>query len=116
VGRYFRFLGVATLVAASLNVTAGLCFCRRGPDAPISRPGHSCCHPAGDDGALALRGAGTCCHIEAAQRDMTPTDAVQLAAPAAASVDLAAPASRPVQALAVQTASTPSPPIRILRL
>jgi hypothetical protein len=116
VGRFFRLLGVATLVAASLNATAGLCFCHRGPDAPASRPGRSCCHPAGDDGALALRAVATCCHIEAAQRDMTPIDAAQLAEPVAAVTRVLAQARELLPARACSSTIAPSPPIQTLRL
>ncbi len=115
-GRYFKVLGVATLVAASLNAAAGLCFCHRGPDAPASRPGHSCCHPDGEKDTLSLSGVDGCCHIEAAQRDMTPADAVPLTAPAHAIVAVVAPADEAVSSRSLTPSFAPSPPVRILRL
>jgi hypothetical protein len=116
VGWFFKSLGVAALVLASLNATTGLCFCHRGPDAPIPRPGHSCCHPADDDDVLALRAVGTCCHIEAAQRDMTPADAAQLAAPVAGIIVVLDLGDEAIPLRSLSSTPTPSPPVQVLRL
>lgn len=112
-----RILGTAVLSAALLNASAGLCFCHRGPDGPVSRAGHSCCLPSGGgDDVLAMGAAESCCHIEAAQRDMTPVDAIQLQAPPMTMGARLAPAGGPVLPVACGPAEAPSPPIQVLRL
>jgi len=116
--RALRAIGVAVLVTATLHATAGICLCHRGPDAPVSMPGsHSCCHPADPTGRLVIGGVPTCCHIETAQRDMTPTDAVQLAPPSAIVVaDVTDTACGSVTTRSRASAASPSPPIQVLRL
>ena len=116
--RVFRAIGVAILITATLNATAGICLCHRGPDATASLPGgHSCCHPVDATGRVAIGGVPTCCHIETAQRDMTPIDAIQLAPPSAATI-AAAPdaAAGSVAAPALARTVASSPPIQVLRL
>jgi hypothetical protein len=116
--RVLRAAGVAVLIAATLHATAGICLCHRGPDTPASMPGsHSCCHPADAAGRIAIGGVPTCCHIETAQRDMTPIDVIQLAPPTAVVVAAVADATLGVVATrSLALASAPSPPIRVLRL
>jgi hypothetical protein len=78
---------------------------------------HSCCHPADPTGRLVVGGVPTCCHIETAQRDMTPTDAVQLAPPSAIVVtDVTDTACGSVTTRSLASAAAPSPPIQVLRL
>jgi hypothetical protein len=112
-----RFAGIALLAVALLNASAGLCSCHRGQDSPVGRIGHSCCHPAGDEDALAVRAVPTCCHIEAAQRDMTATDAVTLATSAPRFENLPpAAGDEAVVSHTLAPAPAPSPPVRVLRL
>ena len=113
-----RAIGVAVLITAMLHATAGICLCHRGPDAPVSLPGsHSCCHGPDAAGQPALGGVPTCCHIETAQRDMTPTDAIQLAPPSAVTVAaIADTAHGSVTTGSPSLAVAPSPPILILRV
>jgi len=112
-----RSLGVALLVAASLNASAGLCFCHRGPDEPASLPdGHGCCHGQNAAGTLAVQAAGSCCHIETAARDATPTEAVQLAPPQFEAAPVHESAGlRLIQPVAT-TLFAPSLPLRALRI
>jgi hypothetical protein len=116
--RLLRAIGVAILITATLHATAGICLCHRGPDVPASLPGgHSCCHPVDAAGQLAVGGVPTCCHIEAAQRDMTPGVAVQFAPPSAATVAFVADTAMDGVVIGSFTLSVaPSPPIRVLRL
>jgi len=117
VGRLLRILGVVTLGAASVNATAGLCFCPHGPDAPVSRPGHSCCLPSpGDDASGAIGADESCCHIEAAQWDLAPVDAIQIQASPATEAEWAADAGGVRLHLLDEPPAAPSPPTRILRL
>jgi len=111
-----RTLGMAVLAAALLNASAGLCFCHHGPDAPASRPGHSCCRPSADEDALVVGAAESCCHIESVQRDATPVDAIQLAAPPESAADRLALAAETIPHPALRPAASPSPPIQVLRL
>jgi len=116
--RALRAIGVAILVTATLHATAGICLCHRGPDAPVSLPGgHSCCHPVDSTGRLSIGSVSFCCHIETAQRDMTPIDAVQLAPPSAIVVAdvIDTPRGR-ITTQSIAYAASPSPPIQILRL
>lgn len=116
-GRVLRILGIAILIAASLNATAGLCFCHPGQDSPVSTPaGHGCCHGGDARGTLAVHAVGSCCHIESAQRDMTPADAVQLLQPAATVVDHLVAAERRVPSPTLASSFSPSPPGRVLRI
>ena len=115
--RAVHILAVALLSAASLNATAGLCFCHRGPDAPVPVPGsHSCCRGPESDGSPSIGNVPSCCHIEMAQRDMTPVAAIQLAPPSVAAVPVVSTAGEPVVTLSSAPAFAPSPPIRVLRL
>jgi len=112
-----RSLGVALLVAASLNASAGLCFCHRGPDAPASLPGgHGCCHGQNAAGTLAVQAAGSCCHIETAARDATPTQAVQLAPPQFEAAPVHEIAGRQLVQPVATTLFAPSLPLRALRI
>jgi hypothetical protein len=116
--RSLRAIGIAILMTAMLHATAGICLCHRGPDAPASMPGsHSCCHPVDATGQVAIGGVQACCHIEAAQRDMTPGDAVQLVPPA--TVFVAVVADTAVGSVAARPSGptvSSSPPIGVLRL
>jgi hypothetical protein len=115
--RVLRVIGVAVLAAATLHATAGLCFCHRGSDSPVSLPGgHSCCHGPDASGALTFRAIPTCCHIETAQRDMTPTIAVQLAPPPVTVIPIGITAGERVVSASGAPAFAPSPPIQVLRL
>lgn len=113
----FRTFGVAILVAASLNATAGLCFCHRLRSAAGSAPAsRGCCHSAGTQSTTALRALGSCCHIETAQREMTVGDAVQVAQPTASVIHHLSPADEALPFHSFALAFAPSPPIRVLRL
>jgi hypothetical protein len=116
--RALRAIGVAILITATLNATAGICLCHRGPDAPPSLPGsHSCCHPVDATGRISIGRVPSCCHIETAQRDMTPIDAAQLAPPSTAVVaGVADAACGNVTTRSLASAASPSPPVRVLRL
>ena len=115
--RVLRAIGVAILITATLNATAGICLCHRGPDALESVPGsHNCCRGPESTGPLAIGGVLTCCHIEAAQRDMTAVDAIQLPPPAADAVSTVPAPGERVVAVSGTTAIAPSPPVRVLRL
>jgi hypothetical protein len=112
-----RSVGVAVLAAALLNASAGLCFCHRGPAAPGSSPApHGCCHGQNGSGTLAIQAAGSCCHIEAAQRDVTQTDAVQLAPPQSSAAPVYVSAGLRVSPLVAATLTAPSPPPHTLRI
>lgn len=116
--RVLRTIGVAMLITATLHATAGICLCHRGPDAPVSLPGsHSCCHPQDAAGQLAIGGVPTCCHIETAQRDMTPIGVIQLAPPTAVVVAAIADTTHgAVTTHSLALAAAHSPPIQVLRL
>ena len=117
VARASRILAIAILIAASLNATAGLCFCNRGPDTPASRPaGHACCHGLDTTGTLALRAVASCCHIEDAVREMTPVHVIQFVPPVATVVDRLFPAGETVLLQSFAQAFAPSPPVQVLRL
>jgi hypothetical protein len=116
--RVLRVIGIAVLITATLHATAGICLCHRGPDAPLGVPGgHSCCHPAEATGRPAVGAVPTCCHIEVAQRDMTPINAVHLAPPSAVAVADALDATSDSPTIGSPALhAAPSPPIRVLRL
>jgi hypothetical protein len=115
--RVLRTIGVTVLITATIHATAGICLCHRGPDAPVSMPGsHSCCHGLAPTGQVAISGVPTCCHIESAQRDMTPTDATQLAPPAVAAVSAVTTPGERVATVSDTPAFAPSPPVQVLRL
>jgi hypothetical protein len=118
-GRLVRILAIAILIAASLNATAGLCFCHRGADSPLAaETGQSCCHQSTAAGQ-SWRGIDTCCHIESVQRDMTPVDVVHLTAPHSASTPTSHDDARLAQVAAAPSAPLPfasSPPVRNLRV
>jgi hypothetical protein len=113
-----RAIGIAILITATLYATAGICLCHHGPDAPTSMPGnHSCCHPVDATGRVAIGGVPTCCHIEAAQRDMTPSGVLQLAPPSAVIVGAVADTQMgDVVTRSFAQSAAPSPPIQVLRL
>jgi len=115
--RVLRAIGVVMLIAASLNATAGLCFCHDGPDAATALPGnHGCCHGADSEGATAVSPVGSCCHIESAAREMTTNPVVQLAQPIAPVSYTPAPAHEAAATRSIAPITAPSPPIRVLRL
>ena len=117
VRRILQAIAVSTLIVASLNASAGLCLCHRGSEVSGSSPAsHGCCHGQNGSGTLAIQAAGSCCHIETAARDATPTEAVQLAPPQfeAAPVHESA-GQRLIQPVAT-TLFAPSPPLRALRI
>jgi hypothetical protein len=112
-----RTIGIAVLITATIHATAGICLCHRGPDAPASMPGsHSCCHGPVPTGQVAIGGVPTCCHIESAQRDMTPTDAAQLAPPSTMAVSTVTMPGGRVATVSDTPAFAPSPPVQVLRL
>jgi len=116
--RVLRAIGVAVLVTATLHASAGLCLCHGGGSSPASTSGsHRCCLPAEDSGRAVVGGVPTCCHIEAAQRDMTPVSAVQLAPPPTVAVaHVSGPATGRIAIIPVTLAAAPSPPIQVLRV
>jgi hypothetical protein len=110
-------LGVAVLAAALLDASAGLCFCHWGPVEQGSAPtSHGCCHGQEVPGTTAVKAAGSCCHIEAAEHQATPSVAMQLAPPAARVV----PADEPFVAATLQATArvlpASSPPLFALRV
>jgi len=116
--QFVRTLGVALLAVALLDASAGLCFCHRGvalPGAPASSNG--CCHGPDGSGKTVLKGASSCCHIEAAESSATPGVSVQLAPPSAVFTP-ASLAATPAESLSVAAAALPSssPPIFVLRI
>jgi hypothetical protein len=117
VRRILQAIAVSTVIVASLNASAGLCFCHRGPALPGSSPAsHGCCHGQNASGTLAIQTAGSCCHIEAAQRDVTQTDAVQFAPPQPGAAPVHESAGLRVSSLVATTVTAPSPPLHTLRL
>jgi hypothetical protein len=117
VRQFFRAIAVLTLIVASLNASAGLCFCHRGPAVPGSSPAsHGCCHGQNASGTLAIQAVGSCCHVEAAQRDVTQTDAVQIAPPRSEAAPVHESAGLRVSPLGATTVTAPSPPLHTLRL
>jgi hypothetical protein len=116
--RALRAIGVAILITATLHATAGICLCRRGQDGPAAMPaGHNCCHRVDATGRISIGGVASCCHIETAPREMTPTDAVQLAPPSAIVVaDVTDTACGNVTTSSLANAASPAPPIQVLRL
>jgi len=110
-----RTLGTAVLAAALLNASAGLCFCHHGPDAPASRPGHSCCRPSANEGALTIGASEPCCHIESVERDAMPVSAIQLAVPPQTTAERPALAAVTIARSALQPTTASSPPIQVLR-
>lgn len=117
VRRFLRSTAVSTLMVALLNASAGICFCDRGPAVPgLPAAPHACCHGQDGSGAPALQAASSCCHIEAAARDATPADAVQLAQPETKAAPVRESAGPHVIAPVVTTVYAPSPPARVLRI
>ena len=117
VGRFLRSIAVSALMVALLNAPAGLCLCARGPAAP-GQPAapHGCCHGQDGAGARVTQASSSCCHIEAAARDATPADAVQLAQPEATAVPAHESAGPRVIAPVATTVCALSPPARVLRI
>jgi hypothetical protein len=113
--QFLRILGAAVLAAALLDASAGLCFCHRGPSATGPSPtSHSCCHGSDMPGRTALKTAGTCCHIESAEHQATPTVAVQLAPPAYHAVPVdERPVAAAVPIIAVVLPSSSPPPVAL---
>jgi hypothetical protein len=113
-----RTIGMAVLVAALLNASAGLCFCHRGPAAPGAEPeSAACCHGPQAPAGTVIDAPASCCHIESADSAATPVAAVQLAPPA--TVSLAVTNARPAAELlpvAAAATSFASPPILALRI
>jgi len=115
--QFLRTLGVAVLAAALLDASAGLCFCHRGLAEPGSTPAsHGCCHGADGSSTLAVQAAASCCHIEGAARDATPTDAVQLAPPPFETASVSESAGPRVALPDATAVSAPSPPVHNLRI
>jgi hypothetical protein len=117
--RVLRSVAIAALMAAVLHATTGVCLCHTSSPTPASgrRPaGHACCHQPAPDDTRGVQAVPSCCHIEAAQRDMAPMKGVQLAPPPsvvqAVPVTLACACLPDVRAVAL----SPSPPIQALRL
>jgi hypothetical protein len=113
-----RTLGVAALVVALMNASAGLCFCHRGPALPgESTESGGCCHGPETSKTKALTSPGSCCHIESADTAATPVAAVQLAPPAtlAAGVSAALSAVEAIPSVA-RVLPGSSPPFFVLRV
>jgi hypothetical protein len=117
VRRVLQCIAVSTLIVAWLNASAGLCFCHRGPAVPGSSPvSRGCCHGQDASGMLALHAASSCCHVEAAARDATAPDALQLAQPESEEAPGRTSTWLRVIAPVATTVSAPSPPIHVLRI
>ena len=108
---------MAVLAVALLDASAGLCFCHRGvalPGAPASSTG--CCHGPDGSGKTVLKGASSCCHIEAAESSATPAVALQLAPPAAQVAPADEPSAAATLPVIARVVPSSSPPLVALRI